>query len=160
MFHFCFHWDLLKDTVVARRIPCLCDKFYKQLSFACNDNVEPNRQVKISTFDCCIYFEVMGELNEWQIVKIDEKDEFDRVDINVIYQDALIGRETAVENDIKIMSFGSVSGDEHVRLAMVGVYLLQWQSKPFAIHETTFLEACGELPMPIGTIDVQGSYWQ
>ena len=93
----------------------------------------------------------MGDLNDWNFVVLDEKPlQFNQAEVNLIYQDALTGIESAVENDIEDKGFGAVMGPHDKLWAQDGIYLVQWSGEAFPLQQPTVLENCGAIPMPVG----------
>jgi hypothetical protein len=173
MFHFRFHWNMPKDTVAVRRIPCLCQRCYDQFALPwlfeevdtdqgkMKEYDHPLQQPRFNRVIGCTYEKVMGELNDWNFVVLDEKPlQWDQAEVNLLYQDALTGMESAVENKIQDRGFGAVMGPYHSLFAKDSIYLVQWSGEAFPLQQPTVLENCGDVPMPIGTMAVRGFYWQ
>jgi hypothetical protein len=156
----------------VRRIPCLCDRCYRQLKLPLLfnkvptdggpkvDAKHPSLQPRFNHVVGCTYEPVMNDLNDWNFVELDENAKFDQGEVNVIFQDALTGMESAVENDAVSRGFGAVSGKYHALWAQDSIYLVQWQGEVFPLQVPTVLENCGPVPMPIGTMVARGFYWQ
>jgi hypothetical protein len=159
-FHFYAHYDMPRDTVATRRIPCSCPTYHVQITMPWIQNVPLTQQDRFKKPDNCLLGNEFGDFNSWKIVELKlaagclEEDE-----INECTDDALAVIEAAMIPLIKFIMFGAISCDNDKEGAPDGYYLVRYTDIPFVLQEPSRVEGCNGGDMPKGTTVVEGRYW-
>ncbi len=134
--HFRFQPKMKKNHVALRRIPCLCDSCYEQLSVKWVDTIKDlKKQEMFARPKDCRFKEVVGHLNDWQIVELKEKPgEMIQFEINLINEDALTSMDTAHEQTITKGEFGAIGRTGGIEEGGEHYNLVQWTSGPLELQ--------------------------
>ncbi len=167
MFHFRFHWQMADSIAAVRRIPCLCENCYNTLSLpwdteavntkGVKDEHNPRFQRKFKQVPGCRYEGVLGDLNNWNFVKVVEKSPLDQTEMNIVFHDLLEEKDASNEATIEIGKFGAVSADYSVISAPDGIKMVQWMSEPHLLTEPTKVEG---VDWPEEGMAAWGVYWE
>jgi hypothetical protein len=159
-FHFYVHYDMPKDTVATRCIPCSCPSCHVQITMPWIQNVPLTEQDRFKNPANCLLGNELGDLNTWKFVELalapgcHEEDE-----INECTDDALAVIEAAMIPLIKFNMFGAISCVNDKKGALDGYYLVRFTDIPFVLQEPSPVEGCNGGDMPKGTTVVEGRYW-
>jgi hypothetical protein len=107
----------------------------------------------------CYFAPIMGALNDWCIITVDEKTEggVDVEEENEIVQCALTRLSNHEATMIQKGKFGAINSDEGD--APDGFYMVTWTGTPYTLQEPAIVDCCDEGMMPAGTIVCEGIYW-
>ena len=148
-FNFRFHPDMPLNTFAARRIGCYC-----LVPGGCKEQLEKpwdlgktaKTQECFKTAPNCRIGPMMGDLNDWKLIRIDMKSQSNRAkkEVNAILQWIMSIHVKKMQQEIKKDNIGAVS-----LVNVKGYHLVQWTDSPFQLAE----EAKDYLanPMPAGT---------
>jgi hypothetical protein len=159
-FHFYAQYDMPRDTVATRRIPCSCPSCHVQITMPWIQNVPLTEQDRFKNPDNCLLGNEFGDFNSWKFMELKlavgclEEDE-----INECTNDALAVIEAAMIPLIKFNMFGAISSDNDKEGAPDGYYLVRFTGIPFVLQEPSPVEGCNGGDMPKGTTVVEGRYW-
>ena len=98
---------------------------------------------------------MMGDLNDWKLIKIDMKSQSNRAkkEVNAILQWITSIHVKKMQQEIKKHNIGAIS-----LVHKKGYYLVQWTSLPCQLTETEDVDLCGD--MPPGTWVCRGhAFW-
>jgi hypothetical protein len=164
MYHFRYHPQMEANQCAVRRIPCLCKNCKTQLEFGSKWDRKEKDAKKQRMFlkpekGDCYFAPIMGALNDWCIITVDEKTEggVDVEEENEIVQCALTRLSNHEATMIQKGKFGAINSDEGD--APDGFYMVTWTGTPYTLQEPAIVDCCDEGMMPAGTIVCEGIYW-
>ena len=160
MHHFYYHPQMDEYSAAVRRIPCLCQGCYNQLTIPWNlDITDWTKQDKFKRPTDCYFAPMMidddndGNLNRWNFIKVESiPGEFEEGEVNAIEVDILQSHVNRVAEDIEKGGYGAINADEDD-----GYWLVQWSGDPYPIQREMEVEGCGK--MPVGTLVCKGIYF-
>ena len=106
----------------------------------------------------CEFEDVLGELNDWNFVTIEEKkDQCNAEELSLWHQDVLTEKIAAMELQVGPTQVGVIAVETIDGNAPDGFKLVTFTSKPYTLQE----EHLGaEETLPVGTVVVKGKYWK
>ena len=125
--------------IAVRRIPCACEACVLQLSSPWQINKSHDKQprYKPNNTQCCLW-NVLGELNNWIIIKIVDDNNHNGKNINNItrsvFRNTLQSRVQGMMSLIEEGKYGAVSTTDDS--AVSGYYICTFTSTPYILQET------------------------
>ena len=127
--------------------------------------LDPKAQPKFASVKKCILRPVLGDLNDWNIVTLKERESRESEtrkqqirEMNEIKRDILEQAVAKEEHAVEKGGFGCVRV-KCTPVAPEGYRFVQWVGQPGPLQSPRKLELCGNHPMPAGTMAVKCNYW-
>ena len=157
-FHFYCHYDMPKDTVAVRRVPCSCQSCHDQITKPWVKDLDWKKQPRFKLPANCELKDQVEGLNHWKFITLaEDSNNFDQDEVDDCYDKTIADVELEMSLGIKKGKYGAYNCEKDPK-APEGYYVVKWTGEPFALEEPATVEGFPAGKMDVGTVVCEGQY--